>query len=317
MEMQVEESGLGDTTDFLSFDELLAKFYEFEPRAIARVAFGARTHPGLVRSNNEDNFLVVRRQRRREVLMTSIQQELVDHEQAAYTIAVADGLGGHQHGELASSEALRTGWDLGGGEVKWAVKFNEREAKELGQKAEVFFKVIDGTLHEKALDDPDLSGMGTTLTLCYSIGPELFVLHAGDSRAYLFRGTEVDRLTRDHTRAQDLIDAGLAEPGSPRERRNRHVLTNCLGGPYLSVEVDVERRHLQNGDTLLLCTDGLYELVEDDELATLVAEHADPQRAADALVDLALERGAPDNVTAVVARYAFEPETVKQEPISR
>lgn len=306
MAMQTEGADLNDTSDYLGFEDLVERFYEDEPRAVARVTFGASTDRGSVRSNNEDNFIITRRQRTREVVMTSVREAMVHVEQAAYVLAVADGLGGHDFGELASSLALRKGWDLGGGEVKWTVKLNEREAGELAEKGRVLFNMLDGALHEKAFDDPKLSGMGTTLTLCYSTGPEVFVMHAGDSRAYLLRGGRLEQLTHDHTRAQELIDAGLAEPGSPRERRNRHVLTNCIGGPYLSVEVDVKRVHLRDDDVLMLCTDGLYEVLSHEELTRILVAHAEPQAAADALIKRTLERGAPDNVTAVVARYFFE-----------
>jgi protein phosphatase len=296
----------GGTAEHLTLDELVGRFYESEPRTPVRAEFGARTHPGKVRELNEDHYMVVRRRRLREVLLTSMPVGLLEHpEQAAYTMAVADGMGGHAFGDLASFLALRTGWDLGEGEVKWAVKMNDREAAELKEKAAVFVRLIDRSLHAAVAEQPRLAGMGTTLTLCYVTGPELFVVHAGDSRAYLARGGALRRLTRDHTLAQTLIDAGLAEPGSTLERTRRHVLTNCLGGPSLNVEVDVHNQRLEDGDRLLLCTDGLTDRTEDRDIAAVLDRHPDPDDACRALVDLALEHGGRDNITAVIGRFTF------------
>ena len=112
-------------------------------------------------------------------------------------------------------------------------------------------------------------------------------------------------MTRDHTLAQERIDAGKIEPDSPEALRVRHILTNSLGAGWESIEVDVGHHRLEDGDRLLLCTDGLTDLVADDEVARILGEHADPNAACRALVDLALDRGGGDNVTAVVGRYEF------------
>jgi protein phosphatase len=294
------------TAEFLAFDELVCRFYESEPRTTTTVEFGALTHVGKVREVNEDHYLVVRRRRLRELVMTSLPVELLERpEQVAYTLAVADGMGGHAFGEIASFLALKTGWELGDAEVKWALKMNERESADLKEKAVVFFRLIDRRLHDAAREQPRLAGMGTTLTLCYTTGPELFVMHAGDSLAYLFRAGTLRRLTRDHTVAQLLIDAGAAAPGSPEERKRRHMLTNFLGGPTVSVEVDVDHHHLEDGDLLLLCTDGLHGQVEDREIAAILDGHPAPDDACRALVDRALDRGGKDNITVVLARFSF------------
>jgi protein phosphatase len=311
---------LFDTAEYVSFDELLGRFYESEPRLAIVADFGARSHLGKVREANEDSYLVVRRRRERNVLLSSLPIELLPQaEQVAYAMAIADGMGGQAFGELASFLALRTGWEMGEDEVKWPVKINDRESAELKEKGAVLFEKIHRTIHATAAERPRLAGMGTTLTICYILGPELFVMHAGDSRAYLYRGGDLERLTRDHTRAQELIDAGLAAPGSPEERKRRHVLTNCLGGPSLNVEVDVDHRRLEDGDRLLLCTDGLTDLVEDDEIADLLERFPSPTDASRVLVDVALERGGKDNVTAVVGRFLLpqpEPESAMAENTS-
>jgi protein phosphatase len=297
---------LPETVEYLSLDALLGRFFEVEPRSLVLAEFGARSHRGKVREVNEDNYMVVRRRRERDVLLSSIPVELLPQsEQVAYTMAVADGVGGQAFGELASFLALRTGWEMGAGEVKWPVKINERESAEFKEKAAVLFQQIDRTIHDAASERPRLAGMATTLTACYIAGPELFVMHAGDSRAYLYRGGTLQRLTTDHTQSQRLIDAGLAAAGSPAERRRRHLLTNCLGGPTLNVEVDFDHHRLEDGDRLLLCTDGLTDLASEQEIAGLLERHPIPDDASSALVDLALERGGKDNVTAVVGRFSI------------
>jgi protein phosphatase len=162
----------------------------------------------------------------------------------------------------------------------------------------------DRTLGDWADGDPGLAGMATTLTLAFSVDDRLFLAHAGDSRAYLFRDGQLFQLTRDHTFVQSMVDAGLMTAQEARQDRRRNRVTNALGHPSQGVQAELTRLTLRDGDTLLLCTDGLTEAVEDARIAAVLAEGAGAQGACDALIWLALERGAPDNVTAVVARYS-------------
>ena len=304
----ISDPELSDTGEYLAFEELVARFFEVEPRTAVHVEFGALSHPGLVRENNEDHYLVVHRRRVRDVLLSNLPVERLNQaEQEAYSLLVADGIGGHAFGELASFLALRAAWDLGSNEIKWTVKMNQREADELKEKAAVLFRLLDRALRSAAQAQPQLSGMGTTVTVCYTTGPELFVLHAGDSRAYLYRGGGLRRLTRDHTHAQAMIDAGLAEPESDAAMSRRHVLTNYVGGG--NVAVDVEHHRLADGDRLLLCTDGLTDLVSEVEIAALLEAHPRPDEACRALVDRALDGGGRDNITVVLACYTI-PEVV-------
>ena len=130
--------------------------------------------------------------------------------------------------------------------------------------------------------------MGTTLTMAYSVGTDLFVAHAGDSRAYLYRAGRLERITSDHTLVQVLVDAGAITPEDAREHPRRHVVTNVVGGPNVGVQVEVHRRSLTDGDILLLCTDGLTEYVPDPEIAEILAQSADPEQAAHRLIDVVL-----------------------------
>jgi protein phosphatase len=295
-----------ETAAYRPFEELVARFYEQEPRLAVRAEFGAVSHPGNRRDVNEDQYLVVRRSRRRDVLLSSIAPELLnDPEQAAYVMVVADGMGGHSFGDMASFLALRSGWDLGANEIKWPMKINDRESTEIKEKALVFVRLLHAIIQNAAADQARSHRMGTTLTIAYATGSELFVLNVGDSRAYLMHEGALRRLTRDHTLAQTLIDAGTILPDSPEDLARRHVLTNCLGGPSPNVFVDVRRYALADGDVVLLCSDGLSNDLTDDEIASVLRQHKAPQEACQALVRQALDQVGADNVTAVAGRFLF------------
>lgn len=273
-----------------------------------QVAFGGRSHPGKVRSNNEDHFMVVRRQRRRDLLLSNLPPDrFVREPEDSYVLVVADGMGGAAFGELASFLALQVGWETGLRDVKWTHKVDPTEIGETMHKAEAYFDEIDRSLIEHARLNPRLVGMGTTLTLAYTIGTEAIIAHAGDSRAYLRRGAgPLIRLTRDHTLAQELADFGAIRPEEVERHRLRHVLTNCLGGPGPGVNPDIHHLHLVDGDCLILCTDGLTDHVADDEIAAILDTHADPDAACAALIEQALDRGGRDNITVVLGRYRVD-----------
>src|SRR5262245_23707496 len=125
------------THEYLSFDDVVSGFFERQPKVAVTAEIAAESHVGKVRTANEDHYLVVRRQRGRQVLLTSLPPEsLPNNDEHAYTIAVADGMGGRDFGELAAFLALKTGWVLGEAEIKWTLRVNDREARELRQKAE-------------------------------------------------------------------------------------------------------------------------------------------------------------------------------------
>lgn len=298
---------LSDTAEYVAFNEQVGNYYEAEPRTRMLFSVAGRTHPGLVRPNNEDHYAVVDRYRVRELVCSSLPAEMFETtEEHAYVMAVADGMGGRKFGELASLLALRIGWELGGEEIKWSMKVNSREVEDMKQKAEVFFRLVHEALHAEIRENPRLVGMGTTLTACYSIGPNLFVMHVGDSRAYHFSQGSLHQVTRDHNLGQLLIDAGEAQPDSPVVKRMHHVLTNVLGGPERSIHVEVHHESLADGDRVLLCTDGLTDMVTDDEIAQVLRDVPDPDTACRTLVDLALKNGGKDNVTVVIGNYRVQ-----------
>jgi protein phosphatase len=279
------------------------------------VDFAARTDAGKVRPANEDQFLVAKLAKAMRVLATSLPGDdairLGDDRGAL--LVVADGMGGHAAGERASALAVNTVEGFVLNSLQWFFRLHVGEETFLLQELREALRQADRTLGDWAEIEPSLAGMGTTLTLAFSVDDRLFIAHAGDSRAYLFRGGELEQLTRDHTLVQSMVDAGLMTPGQARQDRRRHVVTNALGGPSAGVRADLHRLTLEDGDVILLCTDGLSGPVEDAHIAAVLAEQPEPEDACDALIEQALARGGSDNVTVVVARYSVASAAVAQQ----
>jgi protein phosphatase len=270
-----------------------------------RVDAAGLSDRGKVRTDNQDHFYLARLGRFSQTLATSLPPgELPDRlEDAGNVAVVADGMGGHKGGEVASRTAIIVFFHLLFDTPDWVLKVDDDSAQKILDRVTDRYRSLDSVLDERASVDPDLHGMGTTMTLAYSIGFDLFLAHAGDSRAYLCRGGSLRQLTRDHTRVQELVDSGVMTHEEAATHRLRNVLTNVLGGGVPLTDVDVQRVQLSAGDAILLCSDGLYDVVKDDEIASILAGAASASVACRSLVDLALSRGAPDNVTAVVSRY--------------
>ena len=157
----------------------------------------------------------------------------------------------------------------------------------------------------KTLSETDHPSSGTRETWVAPIDSDLFVAHAGVSRACLYRAGRLERMTSDHTFVQVLVDAGAITPEDAREHPRRHVVTNVVVGPNAGVQVEVHRRSLTDGEILLLCTDGLTAYVPDPEIAEINTQAADPEQAAHRLTDVVLSRAAKDNVTVALARYTI------------
>jgi protein phosphatase len=273
---------------------------------LVKVDLAGLSHPGLVRPNNEDHFLITRFGRFFERLQANFPRLAIPAYAAetGYAMAVADGIGGNAGGEVASQFAIRElvnlvlytpDWILRVDDIGMSEKIMRRASERWGQ--------INKAMAEEAEADPTLHGFGTTLTVAWSLGADLFLAHTGDSRAYLLRGASMHQLTRDHTLAQELADRGGIERRQVASHGWRHILTRHLGSRRKHVQPDVQRLTLADGDCLLLCSDGLTEMVGDDHISTILQQGASAAQACDALVQFALENGGKDNVTVVVARY--------------
>jgi len=231
-----------------------------------RVRVGVATDVGRARQRNEDSYLA-----------------------AAPLFAVADGMGGHRGGDVASSIAIEVlsrippsgGWEDVGEQIQEANR----------------------AILERSREDRRVEGMGTTLTAAYIDGDEAHLAHVGDSRAYLFRDGHLELLTSDHTLVHEMVLQGRMTEEEAEEHPQRNVLIRVLGMDD-SVAVDQIRVPVREGDRLILCSDGLSSMVDDDAIGEMLSSVEDPQEAAQALVDLANRAGGLDNITAVVIDFA-------------
>jgi protein phosphatase len=273
------------------------------PQVTLRVA--ARSDCGRVRQNNEDRYIVVRNDRRVTTLDTNIDAgKLVAVPfQTIWGLGVADGMGGHQAGEVASTLALNLTLQYSQQGLPWYIEIGDREVREIVTRFESIIEAVTREIASHAERDPALAGMGTTLTVGVVRNDRLFVYHVGDSRAYLLRAGHLVRITRDQTVAQDMVDSGLAECLNGMQSA-RHLLTQAMGRGDVAVEVHVLT--LEHGDRLLLSTDGLTDGVDDAEIEVLCGQ-ADPEDVCRTLVDRALEAGGRDNITAIVADVEMAP----------
>src|SRR5215471_362407 len=275
--------------------------------AKVKVEIASLSHQGLVRTNNEDSFLVTTMERRMRTLMTNLPSDQIsrDYAEIAYAMAVADGMGGSAAGEVASRTALATLVDLVIATPDWIMRLDEERTTEVLRRADERMKKLAGALNEAAANNPQLSGMGTTLTLAASLGADLLVAHVGDSRAYLFTEGQLIRLTKDQTMAQLLADLGVISVDELSKHHSRHVLTSAISATDAKVEVELHHLYLANGDQLLLCSDGLTEMVTDNYIKAVLTQNKKVDESCQALVDGALAGGGTDNVTVILARYEF------------
>jgi len=270
------------------------------------VDIGALSHQGHVRENNEDSYLVMRFGRTLENLLTNLREDCVEQSYLmnGYAMLVADGMGGMAAGEVASRLALSKLIELIVDTSDWTLALQrQQDVTTVLERMTQRFLQIDDSLRKEADGDHTLQGMGTTLTVAGALGSDLIIGHVGDSRAYLLRADSFEQLTTDHTLAQALIDAGVVNRDDPASRSMRHVLTAAVGSLGEQVKPQVQRFTLRIGDQLLLCTDGLTEVVEDAIIAQVLREAKTAQIACQSLVDLALAGGGTDNVTVVLAHF--------------
>jgi protein phosphatase len=271
-----------------------------------RVDYAAQTNQGLVRTNNEDQFFVARFGRFLTPLSTSLPgQTDTMFEEEGYAMALADGLGGAAAGERASELAIKALLSLIVRTPDWIISTTSDAAERVMKRMAERYRHIDDLLVDEGTRNPDLEGMATTLTLAANVGESMIVTHVGDSRGYLFRAGKLHQLTRDHTVAQALFDQGIIEKKEDAAVRLQHSLTRVLGGVGQHSEADVQRILLHDQDVLLLCTDGLTDMVDDAAITSVLNAAPPAAEAAQALVNLALKNGGKDNVTVIVARYGF------------
>ena len=227
------------------------------------LAYGSRTDVGRIREHNEDSLLVV-----------------------PPLFVVADGMGGHRAGEVASEIAVRT--------LAAAVP-DEVDAMALGRAV----MAANRAVIRSAQEGVGREGMGTTMTAAMLEGDHLAVAQVGDSRLYLLHDRQLQQVTRDHSLVATLVESGTITPEEARRHPNRSVITRALGTDP-EMRPDLYELAVTEGDRILLCSDGLYSMIWDDDIADILEEVPDPQRCADRLVTAANNAGGGDNITVIV-----------------
>ncbi|MDQ3531602.1 MAG: Stp1/IreP family PP2C-type Ser/Thr phosphatase [Actinomycetota bacterium] len=232
-----------------------------------KIAAGVRSDTGRVREGNEDSFLA-----------------------RTPLFALADGMGGHVGGEVASRIAIGIIEE----EPFSALDGDDDSLKQLVRRA-------NQAIHERAGADRALEGMGTTCTLLMLDGYQAHLAHVGDSRAYLLRDGHLEQVTQDHTLVQRMVQEGRLSPEEAVNHPHGNIITRVLGVEP-DVEVDIVVIDLQNDDRILLCSDGLTDMITPEDIKRILVDEPEPQEAADHLVDAANEAGGQDNITAMVVR---------------
>jgi protein phosphatase len=228
----------------------------------------AVSHVGKVRSNNQDSGYI-----------------------GNHLFVVADGMGGHAGGDVASAIALQR-------ILKADTEYSTIEEAQAALQSAI--AAANGELAETVFEHPELTGMGTTVDAISVVGDQVVIAHIGDSRIYLYRDGELSQITTDHTFVQRLVDSGRITPDEARVHPRRSVLMRVLGDVDSAPEVDTFAMTTKPGDRWLLCSDGLSDFVDDADIEKILAERVSAKATGDRLVKITLDHGAPDNVTAVI-----------------
>ena len=264
------------------------------------------TDVGRTREVNQDQFLIAELNKSMLVTSTSLPvgtESRLFGGQQGQLLLVADGMGGHAAGELASSIAIDHLIGRLLNSVHWFFQVDH-------DCEEDFIDALKGLLQDahkriltEAAKNRDQHGMGTTLTMAHMVWPRMYVVHAGDSRCYLIRNGEAEQLTTDHTLAHQLVESGGLKPEEEASSKWSNVLWNVLGGTADGkLMAEVRRAVLQEGDVIVLCSDGLTKYIDRAQIVEVVAELKDPKPICERLVQLANDAGGQDNITVVVSR---------------
>jgi PPM family protein phosphatase len=251
---------------------------------------------GLIRHDNQDSFLIANLETGDIATMSA--PSLVSVHTAPFIMIVADGVGGAASGALASSIATET---ILSELHRWWHKVPKRTPESIEAAMKRGIDIANKAIHQKANTSPEHHGMGTTTTLALVLDGEAFIAQVGDSRAYLVRKGAAKQLTKDQSFVQRLIDAGRMTAKEAAQSEHRNIILQALG-PEEKVVTDFYRVKLENGDFLVVCSDGLSNQVSAEEIGRITRGTGGPEDICHALVEEAMHTGAPDNVTVVTAR---------------
>jgi serine/threonine protein phosphatase PrpC len=261
------------------------------------------THPGKVRSNNQDHFLIGSLRRHIEIHLTSlpdIEPLARPVERVAFLAMVADGVGGGPKGEEASRLAVEKVTDYVTHSMDCYYRSDPADEASFSRSLMEAAMQCHLNIAERTAEDPTRRGMATTLTLWLSVWPRGYLLQVGDSRCYVLRNGQLAQISRDQTMAQDLIDQGVLTRTDAFQTRWANVLASAIGGSQAApVVTRVDQRW---GDVGLLCSDGLTKHVPDARIRERLATMTSSKQACEALIEDALAGGGSDNVTVLVGR---------------
>jgi protein phosphatase len=212
-------------------------------------------------------------------------------------------MGGHAAGEQASSIAVATIQRFALNTLKWFFHSGRADRERILREFTDALREADAQIVEEASQHPRYAGMGTTLTVAYHIERQLCVVHVGDSRAYLFRRGQLQQITHDHTLTAEMVRRGELRPDEVSRHRLRHVITNVVGGPEAGIEVEAHALELRPADRIVLCSDGLTEMVPRDAIVATLKNTLEPEAACESLIAQANDAGGTDNITVIVADF--------------
>lgn len=274
-----------------------------------RVDTSGLSDRGLRRAGNEDHFLVAQIDRTWRTLQTNMPADAFPSSvtDSVTVQIVADGMGGAVGGAVASRTAIATFVEIVLRTPNLILRLDKQHTQEVLTRMAARFEQMKQALEEAVRRDPTLTGMGTTMTLAINFRADLLVAHVGDSRAYLLRKGHLERLTRDQTMVQSLLDQGAISPEELAHHPMRHVLAGVLGSKGKPIDVELRFVGLEDGDQVLVCSDGLTDMVAEAVIADALVAAPTAEAACQRLVELAISHGGKDNVTAVVSRYQIVP----------
>ena len=261
------------------------------------------THPGKVRTENQDHFLICSLRKQVMVHQTSLPQAdhlMADSERLALLMMVADGVGGGAKGEAASRTALQAVSRYVSHSMRCYYAAGSAEDRELFEALQEGARRTHEDLVHRGETDAEYRGMATTLTLYLGVWPRAYLLQVGDSRCYFLREGELTQITRDQTMAQELIDLGVLAPADAPGTPLAHTLSSSIGGRQ--TDLAVTRVGLTWGTVVLLCSDGLTRHVSDDRIRERLRSMTSAKQVCEDLLQDALEGGGCDNITVVVRR---------------
>ena len=263
----------------------------------------ASTNMGLVRTNNEDNFIVCPDLKKGEWLIPQ-SEDYLDLGEYGALLVVADGMGGANAGEVASEIAIETIKQTCSPEELKKLVFDDNSIPSFLEDA---IQKANANILARSEQDEATSGMGTTIVMAWIYGNVAYITWCGDSRCYVYNSkVGLQRLSKDHSYVQELVDKGALDPEAAFDHPYSNVITKCLDGEKKHCVPESRKYEIEDGDTLLLCTDGLSGLCRDDEIIKILSENEDLYTCKNALIEAALNNGGHDNVTVAMANVKIQ-----------